>query len=555
MPWSLGLPALLAFGVAAMFGALALVGWRYRDERCGGAFAGLTAVFGLWALCYGVQFGYSTAAAQLRWWRLGLVFAAFVPPMWVLFGLRYAGKDDWITPDAILMLFAEPGAFVALVYTNLSHGLLWSDVRFLTDGRVAAVSPVLEPMYFVHAVYHYGLIAFGSLLVAGAAYHSLGLYRRQAAALLLATVPTVFASFSYTVGSTPVPGVDLTPFVSVITLSVVAVALFEFDLLDRTAIAREQALAEAGGGLLVLNTDGVVVDADDRARRVVDDCSVVGKSFEELFPDTSLDSCSGKVVETQTQTGRRYYEIRAVRIRDDEGEFTGYSVVFRDVTERRSYEQRLEVANRVLRHNLRNDMNLVQGIADRIESGESTDIEADARLIRQRADRVVELGEKARVMTRTDPTSGASGRTLDLTGPALQVLETFEAREPTVRFKHAFPDSMPAVVTDESALVMALGELVENAIEHNDSPTPLVRFEGERRRNSVSLRVVDNGPGVPDAEREVLHSGTETPLHHGGGMGLWLAYWSTQAAGGELTIEQCTEAGSIIELRFPTPDD
>jgi signal transduction histidine kinase len=226
-------------------------------------------------------------------------------------------------------------------------------------------------------------------------------------------------------------------------------------------------------------------------------------------------------------------------------------VVFRDVTDRRAYEQRLEVANRVLRHNLRNDMNLVQGVADRIESGASDDLEADARLIRQRADRVVELGEKARVMTRTDPASSVSGRTLDLTQPAQQVLERFEADDPTVRFERSLPETLPAVVTDESALLTALQELVENAIEHNDTDDRLVRIEGEHAGTSVSLRVVDNGPGVPDAERDVLQSGTETPLHHGGGMGLWLAYWSTQAAGGELSIEQCTEEGSVVELRFP----
>ena len=552
MPWAPALPSLLAFGISAAFGALAAVGWRHRGDRCAGAFTALTVVLGLWSLCYAVQLGYTTIGQQLPWWRAGIAVGSFVAPLWALFGLRYAGKADWITPNAILLLFAEPSVFVALVYTNTSHGLVWSSLS-LDSGVVAAVSPVFASGYYLHVAYQYGLIAFGSLLVLGAAYHSLGLYRRQAVALMVVTVPPILASLSYTVGSSPVPGVDLTPFASALTLGGIAVALFQFDLLDRTPIAREEALSEAGGGLLVLDADEVVVDADNRARQLIDNSSLVGRPFSELFPDASLDSFSGTLVEARTRGSRRYYEGRVARLNDDEGKFTGYSVVFRDVTDRRAYEQRLEVANRVLRHNLRNDMNLVQGIAARIESGESEAIEADARLVRKRAERVVELGEKARVMTRTDPASRASGRSLDLVGPATQVLAAFTDREPTARFEQSLPESLPAVVVDESALVTALEELVENAIEHSEDP-PLVRLEGERSAESVSLRIIDDGPGIPESESQVLDSGTETPLQHGQGMGLWLAYWSAQAAGGELSIERCTEEGSVVELRFPATD-
>lgn len=552
MPWAPALPSLLALGITAVFGALAAVGWYHRGDRFSGAFTGLAVVLGLWSLCYAVQLGYTNLAQQLPWWRAGIAVGAFVAPLWALFGLRYAGKADWITPNAILLLFAEPSAFVALVYTNTSHGLVWSSLS-LNTAVVTAVSPVFASGYYLNVAYQYGLIAFGSLLVLGAAYHSLGLYRRQAIALMVVTVPLVLASFSYTVGTSPVPDVDLTPFASVLTVAGIAVALFQFDLLDRTPIAREEALSEAVGGLLVLNADEVVVDADNRARRVIDNSSLVGRPFSELFPDASLDSFSGTLVEARTRGSRRYYEGRVARLKDDQGQFTGYSVVFRDVTDRRAYEQRLEVANRVLRHNLRNDMNLVQGIAARIESGESEDIEADARLVRERAERVVELGEKARVMTRTDPASRASGWSLDLVGPVKQVLREFSNREPTARFEQSLPESLPAVVVDESALVTALEELVENAIEHSEDP-PLVRIEGERSAESVSLRVIDDGPGIPESESEVLHSGTETPLQHGQGMGLWLAYWSTQAAGGELSIERRTEEGSVVELRFPATE-
>lgn len=555
MVWSPALPSALAIGIAAVFAGLGAVGWRNRGDRCAGALIWLTAVIGLWALCYGIQLGYTTAAEQVTWWRAGLIFASLIGPGWVLFGLRYAGKDEWITPDAVMMLFAEPVAYTALVYTNDSHELIWSAMGFESGALVSAISPTLAAGYYLHATYHYGLIGFGSLLVVGSAYHSLGLYRKQAIALVLATIPPVFTSLSYTVGSSPISGVDLTPFASVFTVVGVSVAMFQFDLLNRTPIARERALAAAGGGLLVLDTDEIVVDADDRARNIIDSSPLISRSFDDLFPGKSPDDFSGTILETRTPSGRRFDEVRVVRLHDDEGQFTGYSVVFRDVTERRTYEQRLEVANRVLRHNLRNDMNLVEGAASRIESGESDDLESDAKAIRKRAERVVELGEKARVMTRTDPASTVASQTVDLVGPVRQVVAGFAEEKPDVHYERAFPESLSAVIADESALLAALRELIENAIEHNTgSETPLVRIEGGQDGELVTLRVVDNGPGIPPSESEVLQSGTETPLNHGGGMGLWLAYWSTQAAGGELSIETCSEMGSTVELTFPAPE-
>jgi signal transduction histidine kinase len=522
MVWSPALPSTLALAIAVVFGVLALVGWRRRDERCAGAFVGLTAAFAFWSLSYGFQLGFTTAAEQVGWWRAGLAFGSLVAPAWVLFGIRYAGKDDWITPDAVVMLFAEPLAYIVLVSTNDSHHFIWSSIGFQSGEMVAAISPILATGYYLHVLYHYALIAFGSVLLLSTAYHSLGLYRRQAIALLLTTVPAIVANVSFTVGRSPVPGVDLTPFASVFTVLGVSVALFNYDMLNRTPIARETALEAAGGGLLVLDSDGMVVDADNCAHVSIDVSPVIGRSFDDLFPEATLQTFSGTVIESRTPSGRRYDEGRIVPLDDDEGQFTGYSVVFRDVTDRRAYEQRLEVANRVLRHNLRNDMNLVEGVAARIESGESTDTEADARLIRKRAERVVELGEKARVMTRSDPESGVPGQIIDVGGPIERVVSAFAAREPGAHYERAFPDSLHAVVTDQSALQTALRELIENAIEHTEAAElPLVRIEGVGNDELVTISVVDDGPGIPPSERDVLRSGTETPLHHGGGMGLW----------------------------------
>lgn len=63
--------------------------------------------------------------------------------------------------------------------------------------------------------------------------------------------------------------------------------------------------------------------------------------------------------------------------------------------------------------------------------------------------------------------------------------------------------------------------------------------------------IVDNGPGLPDSEREVLEAGEETPLTHGSGIGLWLVYWTVTYAGGEVTIEDRSPRGTRVTVTLP----
>lgn len=86
-------------------------------------------------------------------------------------------------------------------------------------------------------------------------------------------------------------------------------------------------------------------------------------------------------------------------------------IVLRDVTERKNREQRLSVLTRVLRHNLRNDMNLVNGHASTLAEQLEGDAAERAAEIESVAIDLVELSEKARnVEEMLASTSGDSTR-------------------------------------------------------------------------------------------------------------------------------------------------
>ncbi|WP_053948862.1 sensor histidine kinase [Halolamina sediminis] len=551
MAWTPGLPSLLLFSVSALSALLALAVRRNRSERYVGGFVALVAVIGTWTFSYGVQLGFAARAEQLAWWQLTFAVAGFIPTVWLLFALRYAGKDEWLTRGARLTMVSEPAVFAAFVLTNPGHGVIWSEFGLAANGLVRVFVPEFAIGYYAHIAYAYAIIGFGVYLVLRTAARSSNLYRRQAATLLAAVVPPMLANVTFTVGASPVPGLDLTPFTFGATVTLIGISLFRFDLLDRTPIAREAALDVVGNGLVVLDVEGMVVDADERARRVLTPAPVAGDHISAVFPETALSQLSGTTVEGETEGIRRTYEVRVSSLRDAEETLTGYALVLRDVTDRRAYEQRLQVANRVLRHNLRNDMNVVHGLAERIESGEADDPAAVAAQVQSKVDGVVETSEKVREMTRIEPSSVEAAEPVDLGTVAEEVVTRFDADHATVEYD--LPRTH-AAVTDESALATALRNLLENAVEHNDGDEPWARLGIEEADGTVRLRVDDDGPGIPPEEREVLRREAETPLKHSRGLGLWLASWSARAAGGELSIESTGPDGTTVRIEFPAAD-
>lgn len=62
--------------------------------------------------------------------------------------------------------------------------------------------------------------------------------------------------------------------------------------------------------------------------------------------------------------------------------------------------------------------------------------------------------------------------------------------------------------------------------------------------------VTDDGPGIPERERTVLDSGTETQLEHGRGIGLWFVNWAVTRLGGELEFARNDPTGSVVTVRL-----
>ena len=94
----------------------------------------------------------------------------------------------------------------------------------------------------------------------------------------------------------------------------------------------------------------------------------------------------------------------------------------------------------------------------------------------------------------------------------------------------------------------AIRNLLENAVD-DDADESEVEVRIRNGDGGTRVHGIDDGPGIPDLERHVFEAGSETPLQHGQGVGLWIAYLQTIEAGGEFDING-SEEGITVTMSF-----
>ncbi len=112
-------------------------------------------------------------------------------------------------------------------------------------------------------------------------------------------------------------------------------------------------------------------------------------------------------------------------------------------------------------------------------------------------------------------------------------------------------ETLPPVRADAALLERVLGNLVDNALSVSPPEAP-VRLEAGQVPGAVDVRVVDHGPGIPQADRDRVFEPFQRTTDHGGGVGLGLAIAQgfLDAMGGELSIEDTPGGGTTMVVRL-----
>ena len=341
---------LLAGAVTALF--LAAVAWNRRHAPGAPALLAMQLCAAWWLTGYALPF--------VRLWpddglfvRMRVIFPSIVAiaPIALVFVLSYArGTNAW-RPSRLAALAVIPAGVLGVALSPL-YDLCFGSWRGLATDSVFQMGP----LFWVHSLYSYALIAKSVLVLLEVYQHGTKHVRQQVRVLLAALLIPIACNTSFVAGVAPAH-IEPTPLGLVVSGVLISLAMFRRGLFDLVTVAYEQ--------IGVAITDGfVVVDA---RRRIVESNAAIWSIFEirrpvkagralgEILPELDARvACAGTTPTTTefVHGAAQHLELRTFAICDDGGEVFGYVLLVRDVTDARTTALALEQANEQLRTQL-----------------------------------------------------------------------------------------------------------------------------------------------------------------------------------------------------------
>lgn len=242
--------------------------------------------------------------------------------------------------------------------------------------------------------------------------------------------------------------------------------------------------------------------------------------------DTQSERLSGRLV---SKSGSEIPVECQLSLLDDGTESELIVGRVRDLREEKQQEKKLEVLNRALRHNIRNEMNLVVGKASRLQQIDDEGYRTAAAKIEEVGKRVINLSEKARRAQEHITIPADEECRLELVEATEHVITTFE---------------------------IAIQELLENAVIHHTAGNGSVLVEIDGDDQTVEIRIKDECEPIPDQIQQTLNKASEEPLQHNDGLGLWIVNWTVETVDGELTFgSRSDDSGNVVTITFDTIPD
>ena len=543
--------------VAAVISAgLTVVVFQNRHKRTAPQILAVLIGATFWAAADALRLLSSDLSLQLFWHNVRFLGSTVVVLAAFLHALEYTNRERWLRPPWVAV-----AAFVfvvtnLLVWTTepLGHDLIRAGAEQVAVGSQTILEFEHGPWFFINAAYSYLLLAAAVAMYAFEALQRSGTYRRQAAALIVAMAVPWLLNLVYVLGYVVV---DLTGFGFTVTAVVFVAQLYWFQLLDVVPVARGTVVNHLESGYLVVDPEGRILDANEASTELFDvpRDAIIGQTIDEVFEtfpeivERFGDERDVRDTITVFRDGDRYdYDVDVSPVYDSRDRYVGRVVLVRDVTEQRRRQRKLEERTEALErqnekldrfasivsHDLRNPIAVANGhLQIAREDGDEESFERIDESLERMDDIIDDVLALARQDDEiTDPDE------VSLSDLCTQAWTTVDTNGATLDVQ-----TDATINADRGQLRRALENLFRNSVEHvGDDVTVTV---GDL---SDGFYVADDGPGIPEDEREkVLESGFTTS-ETGTGFGLSIVSGTADAHGWSLDIASDDDGGARFEF-------
>jgi PAS domain S-box-containing protein len=342
----------------------------------------------IWSITYGCELSSDTLKQMLFWINIEYLGIALAPPLWIIFVIGFVGKERWLTPLNWILIFSVGILTLLMVWTNPLHHLHYASVGIDKSGPFPLLDIHVGIWYRIHTAYFYFLLGGGLLLIASRFKKADAFIKRQNRIILIGAVIPWLVNICYLFDFRPFGHLDLTPFAFMALSLIIAIGLLGFKLFDIVPIARGKVVDALQEGILVFDAQNRVIDINPEMRKILGPTidNVIGKTPAHLFPgitvlNDTVQNQENSWIELKWNDGR-IFSITLTSLFERQTIYSGKIMLFRDVTERKQNENKLQELNQlkdrlfsIISHDLRTPLLSLMDILSMTNDGMVTDEE------------------------------------------------------------------------------------------------------------------------------------------------------------------------------------
>jgi signal transduction histidine kinase len=518
---------------------------------------------------------------KIFWSKLEYSGGLATPVLYLIFVLRFTGKEKILSLRNILLLFLIPVFTFVLTLTNEQHLLIWSGF--------SPISGKTNLMEYYHGIwfwigyiaYSYVLLLISAIILSGFIIRQSNPFRSQAIIVFAGGLIPWIVSIIYLSGKSPLPGLDLTPFSITLSGILAAYAILNFRFLDLIPVARETLVEILPDGIVAVDSHNRIQDINKTAFEflAIKNKHVIGLPVDSIDSSRKpllisvIDQSPVELIEIREKDEIKTYSIIKQPIKNQPG---SRLVIIRDISSLKQAEKELIVAKERaeesdklksaflanMSHEIRTPLNGILGFTELLKMSDVTPQQQNDYLdiIKKGGDRMLNIINDIIDISRIE--SGQMKVALSETNinDQIEFICAFfapdaQAKGITLKFKNTLSNEDAVIVSDKEKIYAILANLVKNAIKF--TRTGFVEYGYVKKESSYEFYVKDTGIGISSDQKDFIferfRQGSEslTRNYEGTGLGLSISKAYAEMLGGNIWFESEFGKGSVFYFNLP----
>jgi len=544
---------------------------------------------GIGAFCLIFETAAPSINEKIFWSKLEFLGGIATPVLYLIFSLRYTGKDKFLSRKHVILLFVVPAITLVLSITNEMHRLIWTGYS-----EISAETNLMEyyhgiGFWFGYIAYSYLMILLATISLVHFIIRQNNPFLKQGLIVLAGGLFPWITSLIYLTGNNPVTGLDITPVSILLSGILAAYAILNIQFLDLVPVARDTLFETLPDGILVLDGKNRIQDINRAALLFlgIQNKNIIGLPAQ--FSGSAETQLLNAVIDhetddlTQEVPSNAEFKTFSILKHKIKNQSESRLVVIRDITEQKQAELELikakehaEESDRLksaflanMSHEIRTPMNGILGFAELLKEPQlsSETSQEYISIIESSGVRMLNIINDLIEISKIE--SGTMGIYLTETNVNDQTKYISKFFKPEAEKKglslilsNSLPSNEAIIRTDREKLYAVLTNLVKNAIKFTSTGTIEFGYKHIVTNSLTSSSelvffVKDTGSGISSELKDVIferfRQGSESlnKSYEGVGLGLAISKAYVEMLGGRIWIDKDSEIGSAFYFTLP----